>query len=74
MFKKLVLFYVCACLCIMCTLGAHRGQKRILDSLELELQTVKAAMWTLGSGPRLLEKQSVFLTTEPLLQTHDAFF
>jgi hypothetical protein len=29
-----------ACLCIMCMPGTHRGQKKALDSLKLELQTV----------------------------------
>lgn len=46
MFKKISIilcvwvFCLYACLCTMCMLGAHRGQKRILDPLELELQTV----------------------------------
>lgn len=30
---------VCLCVC-MCTPGVLRGQKRVLDALELELETV----------------------------------
>lgn len=31
---------VLACVCIMCISGVHRGQKKALVPLELELQTV----------------------------------
>lgn len=41
--------------------GAHRGCKRALDSLDLELPA--AAVWVLGAP---LEEQSVLLTAEPL--------
>jgi hypothetical protein len=47
-------------------MGAQRGQKRVSDPLELELQTV----WATHSGHEkltstFLEKQQVPLATEP---------
>lgn len=40
-------FCLHVCLCTMCVPGAYRGQKKVLDSLELELQTdVGARNWT----------------------------
>ena len=48
---------------------AHRGQKRTLDLLELDLQVVISHMtWVLGT--KLLQKQYVLLTTELFLQSH----
>ena len=41
--------------------GAHGGQKRVLDPIELELQTV-VSWW--DSNPDPLEEQLVLLTTE----------
>jgi hypothetical protein len=45
-------FYECVCLhmcmCIMCLDDAHRGQKRILDPLDRELQM--AASHSAGAG------------------------
>lgn len=47
-------------MCIMCMLGAHGSQRRVLDPLELKLQT----MWVLGI--ELGEQQ--LLPTELALQ------
>ena len=48
---------------------AQRGQRRALDTLELELQVVGSydVGWELNPGP--LEEQSVLLTVEPSLQS-----
>lgn len=35
-----MIFYLHVCLCDMCLLGAHKGQSRMLDFLELELQVM----------------------------------
>ena len=34
------LFYLHVCTCTMYISGTHRGQKRVVDSLKLKLQTV----------------------------------
>lgn len=51
----------CICLCTV-YISAHKGQKRVTGSLELELVSCKqpCGFWKLISG--LLEGQSVFLT------------
>lgn len=42
--------HLCVCMCTMYALGAHRDQKSISESLELELQDVNchlgAGYWT----------------------------
>lgn len=54
----------------MCTMyipGACRGQKKVPDSLELELQTV--VRYRVGSrNMDSLEDQKILLITEPSLQ------
>ena len=42
------MFCLDICLCTMCMPGACRGQKRALDSLELELQ--RTVHYHLGAG------------------------
>lgn len=42
-----ILYVWLFCLCITCVPGAHRGQKRTLNPLELDLQTV-VSLLTLG--------------------------
>jgi hypothetical protein len=58
--------------------GAHRGQKRVLDpkrELEIELQLfVSHLSWTLGTDLVSAEEQKVFLTIELLLQPHLSCF
>lgn len=57
-FKKYIFILFCmyecfACIMCLCTIwmpGTHRGQKRSLDTLELELQIV-VALWLLGLEP-----------------------
>lgn len=44
------------------------GQKRILESLQLELQIVVSLHVILGIKPSPEEEQQVLLTTEPPLQ------
>lgn len=53
---KIILFYMCECLsaCMsgtMCISGVHGGQKKLLDSLELELQ-LESTIWMLRTEPR----------------------
>jgi hypothetical protein len=52
--------------------GACRGQKRVWDPLEVELQV--AVSWESNLGPE--EEQPVLLTIEPSLQLllHSIFF
>lgn len=54
------------CTCTMCMLFTHEGQKREVDSLELELQRVLSYSWDFKLGP--WEEQQVLATTEPSLQ------
>lgn len=44
----------------------HGGQKRVLDSLELELPMVVSGR--VGDGGLVLEEQPEFFTVEPSLQ------
>jgi hypothetical protein len=39
------------CLCTTCMSGTHRGQKRVSDPVDLELQMVVShyAVWVLGT-------------------------
>ena len=62
------------CMCLVQRLFAGfvyvpsaRDQKRVLDSLELELQ-MWAAMWVLESNPGPLEEQQALLMSGPSLQ------
>ena len=51
------------CVCITCVSGAHRGQKKRSDSLELKLQMVVSShvcAGDLNQGP-LYEKQMVLI-------------
>lgn len=60
--------YLCArvCLCVFMYTGALGGQNRGMEPLELELQGgVRCRIWVLGTGPRPLEDQKAFLTTQP---------
>lgn len=60
-FKIILLLYfrsiLPVCLCTTFTPGAHRGQKRALNPLELNLQTAVNRMWVVGIKPGLLEEQ-----------------
>lgn len=62
-----VLFYVYVCFVYMYVYvfmpGAHRGQKRVLDLLELELQVIVTS-----------ERKPVLFTAEPSLAPHSIFF
>jgi hypothetical protein len=66
------LFYVIClsvCLCATCMLWCPKGQKRMLDSLELKLQmrvSCHVGCWELNLGP--LKEQPKLLTAEPSLQ------
>lgn len=53
--------------------AACGGQRRELDTLDLELQTVvkSCGSWKLDLGP--LEKQAMPLPAEPLLQAHNFY-
>jgi hypothetical protein len=60
---------VCVCVCVYTYPFTYRGQRRVLDPLELESKaSVNCLMrfWELNSGP--LQKQPVFLTIKPFLQ------
>lgn len=63
-------FSLCVCnsICHMCV-GTHRGQKRVLDFLEPELQIgVSLLTRVLGTELRSLHKLCVFFSAEPSLQ------
>ena len=55
-------------------LRAYGGQKRASNPLELQLQAVIAAMWMLGTKPRLSGEQLVLLTSEAHLQPLNLLF
>lgn len=55
------------CLCITFMPGDHRGQKKVLDTLELEFQ-LRASTWVLGLKPGPLEQKLVLVTDKPSLQ------
>lgn len=58
-FVKIYLFYVCGCFACM-HVCAHKGQKRVSDFLQLELQMAVKSLcdcWKLNVGP--LQKQKV---------------
>lgn len=46
------------CMCATCTLGAHKGQKRISDALALELQPV-SCQGLVETQTQVLPKNSV---------------
>lgn len=51
-FFKRIYFQLCACVWgyVQVGTGAHRGQKRVLDSLELKLWVfVRCRTWVLGT-------------------------
>lgn len=50
------MFYLFVCHCTMCMSGAHGGQKRTVDSLELELQMV--GNHHRAAGNRIIESES----------------
>lgn len=49
--------FVCMCVYVSCAVSAFGGQKRALDSLELELQIVVGIMWELGTNLNPVEEQ-----------------
>lgn len=55
--------------------SGHGGQKRALDSLELELKVVVSGLtWVLGTKLGPLQEQQIFLIIEPSLQFLKYFF
>lgn len=62
--KGIVSACVCVCVCtravlgyVHVTVGAHGDQKRVLDPLELELNTaVSCFKWVLGTEPRFFAR------------------
>ena len=65
------MFHLHGCLCSECMPDALRGQKRVSDPLELELQW--AQMWILGSK-QVIWKSGHSLTTEQSLLPPSTFF
>lgn len=61
------MFCLCACLCTVCTLSVHGGQKRESSPQELELQTIEGGLWMLGIESRSPEEQPVLLMAESSL-------
>ena len=51
----------------MCA-DAHRGQKKVVDPLQLDLQPMVSCRVGAGDWSWVLEKQQEILTAEPLLQ------
>lgn len=66
-----VWLHVCMCTVCVCGSGTCRGQKRVLEPLELELHTdvckVPHGCWRLNLG--LLKEQPVLLTIQPELSS-----
>lgn len=59
----LVIFIFCMCVRYMYDRGTHRGQKRVLDPLGLELWgIVSQPIWVLESQLKPLEEQQGLLT------------
>lgn len=48
--------------------NVHRGQKKVLGRLELDLKTVNNHMWVLGTGSMSSARTISALTPEPSLQ------
>ena len=56
-------------MCTMCVLAAHRDQKRVSDSLELELQMVVSHLtWVLEIESQDSGREASALNHEPSLQ------
>lgn len=53
------------CTCTICVPGTHEGQKRVLDLLELELQTVEGGLHGWELNPGLPREKPVLLATKP---------
>lgn len=53
----------------MCVPSTCRSQKRVLDSLELELQTLRHTVWMLGISPMSSARAARVPTTEQSLHT-----
>lgn len=65
-FFKSLLFYVYGsfvflCVCIQCVFSVHKEQKKMLDFLGQELQTVVSCHGGAGNEPRSFEGQQVHL-------------
>ena len=72
-FKRYILaFYVCVCshICV----GVCRGQKRAVETLELELQEGCEPPDRDAENLGSLQKQEVLITTKPSLQRLSAVF
>ena len=61
-------FCLHVCLCTMCV-HVHRGQKRAVSLLELELQMVLSRMWVLGIESRSSERATNALSLWLSLQS-----
>lgn len=63
------------CLCTLCMPNVHRGQKRLLNPLELELTDgcqLSCGCWELNPNPR--RTANVIKTAELALQPHQPWF
>lgn len=82
-FVYVVYVFVCVCVCVhkhvfvyLCVYvhhmyaGASGGRKTVIDTLELELQTI----WVLGTELCPLQAQPIILTPESSLQSLIDFF
>jgi hypothetical protein len=47
---------------------AHKPQRGVLDSLELEVQVIMSLMWVMGIEVEFSAKATRFLNTEPSIQ------
>lgn len=67
-FSKIYLFfYVCIFLHVVCTSSAYGDQRKVLNSLELELEMIVGHQWEFGTSGSSVEGP-VLLNTEPSLQ------
>lgn len=65
-----VYVYLCG-VCVCINVGAHTGQKKASDPLELELQTISHGCQEVNLDS--LEEPQLFFTTEPSLQPSCVF-
>ena len=72
-FKLFYMYRGFACMCVYAPCTWIRSQKRVLGSLELELQTTVSCHEGAGNLTRVLEKQPVLLNTEQSLQPRHFF-
>ena len=63
---------VCVCVCVSCD---HQGLKKVLDSLELQVQAVISHLtWAVGAELGSSARAHMVLKAEPSLHAHSQLF